>query len=200
MQSRGLGDVYKRQPPLRTVLAIFCHFTSVTIFLSDFYHYYDSHSIFWYYYLPSVTTNFEVAFTVIIMRKWLLSHLQDCYLLSITVTFEFCCHNHCFYSALSDLLLLLGVCYYNFRFLLFLLQHLKIYHYYLTILLLFSPRSGELRTQKLKSHLLRTQSLKVLPVKPAAGQYVAIRATLTARDFFLANLYPSGPLTCTFFF
>ena len=34
-----------------------------------------------------------------------------------------------------------------------------------------SPRSGELRTQKLKSHLVRTQSLKVLPFKPGVGQY-----------------------------
>ena len=33
-----------------------------------------------------------------------------------------------------------------------------------------SPRSGELRTQKLKSHLVRTQSLNVLPFKPGVGQ------------------------------
>ena len=59
-----------------------------------------------------------------------------------------------------------------------------------------SPRSGELRTQKLKSHLLRTQSLNVLPLKPGVGQYIAIHATLTARDFFLAYFYPSGPFTC----
>ena len=26
-----------------------------------------------------------------------------------------------------------------------------------------------------------------------------MRATLTASDFFLANLYPSGPFTCIFF-
>ena len=51
------------------------------------------------------------------------------------------------------------------------------------------PRSGELRTEKLKSHLLRTQSLKVLPLKPGVGQYIAIHATLTTRDFFLANIY-----------
>ena len=61
------------------------------------------------------------------------------------------------------------------------------------------PRSGELRTQKLKSHLVRTQSLNVLPFKPGVGQYIAIHATLTARDFFLAYFYPSGPLTCIFF-
>ena len=47
-------------------------------------------------------------------------------------------------------------------------------------------RSGELRTQKLKSHQVRTQSWHVLSFKPRLGQYVAIHATLTARDFFLA--------------
>ena len=45
-------------------------------------------------------------------------------------------------------------------------------------------RSRELRTQNLKSHLVRTQSLIVLPLKPGVGQYIAIHATLTARDFF----------------
>ena len=59
-------------------------------------------------------------------------------------------------------------------------------------------RSGELQTQKLKSHLLRTQSLNVLPLKPGVGQYIAIHATLTARDFFLAYFYPSSPFTCIF--
>ena len=54
-------------------------------------------------------------------------------------------------------------------------------------------RSGELRTQKLK--LSRTQSLNVLPLKPRVGLYKAIRAPLTAGDFFLANFYPSGPFT-----
>ena len=39
-----------------------------------------------------------------------------------------------------------------------------------------SPRSGELRTQNLKSHLVRTQSLNVLPLKPRVGQYMAIHA------------------------
>ena len=48
------------------------------------------------------------------------------------------------------------------------------------------PRSGELRTQKLKSHLVRTQSLNVLPFKPGVGQYIAIHATLTAKDFFMS--------------
>ena len=47
------------------------------------------------------------------------------------------------------------------------------------------PLSGELRTQKSKSHLVRTQSLNVLPLKPGVGQYIVMHATLTARDFFL---------------
>ena len=53
------------------------------------------------------------------------------------------------------------------------------------------PRSGELRTQKLKSHLMKTQSLNILPLKPGVGQYIAIHVTLTARDFFLAYFYTS---------
>ena len=40
--------------------------------------------------------------------------------------------------------------------------------------------------------------LQVLPLKPGVGQYIAIRATLTARDFFLAFFYPSGSFTCIF--
>ena len=59
-------------------------------------------------------------------------------------------------------------------------------------------RSGELRTQKLKSHLVRTQSLNVLLLKPGVGQCIAIHATFTARDFFLAYFYPSSPFTCIF--
>ena len=54
------------------------------------------------------------------------------------------------------------------------------------------PHSGELRTQKLKSHSVRTQSLNVLPLKPGVGQYIAIHATRTARNFFLAYFYPFG--------
>ena len=40
--------------------------------------------------------------------------------------------------------------------------------------------------------------LKRSPLKPGSGQYIAIHATLTARDFFLAYFYPSGPITCIF--
>ena len=50
---------------------------------------------------------------------------------------------------------------------------------------MLEPRSGELRAQKLKSHLVKTQGLNVLPLKPGIGQYIAIRAVLTARNFFL---------------
>ena len=60
------------------------------------------------------------------------------------------------------------------------------------------PRSGELRTQKLKSHLVRTQSSHGLPLKPGVGQYIAIHATPTARDFILAYFYPSSPFNCIF--
>ena len=55
------------------------------------------------------------------------------------------------------------------------------------------PLLGELQTKKLKSHLMRTQSFKVLPLKPGVGQYIAMHATLTARDFFVANFYPFSP-------
>ena len=60
------------------------------------------------------------------------------------------------------------------------------------------PCSGELRMQKLKSHLVRTQSLNVLPFKPGVGQYIAIHAMLIAGEFFLAYFYPSSPFTCIF--
>ena len=59
--------------------------------------------------------------------------------------------------------------------------------------------SGEVRTQKLKPHLLRTQSLKVLPSKLGVGHYMATHITITATDFFLANFYLFGPFTCIVF-
>ena len=55
-------------------------------------------------------------------------------------------------------------------------------------------RAGE----KTDFGLVRTQSLNALPLKPGVGQYIAIHATLTARNFFLAYFYPSGPFTCIF--
>ena len=46
------------------------------------------------------------------------------------------------------------------------------------------PCSGLLRTQKLKAHLLRTPSSKILPLKSGVGQNVAGHASPTVRDFF----------------
>ena len=51
-----------------------------------------------------------------------------------------------------------------------------------------SPRSGVLRTQKSKTHLLRTQSSQV----PGVGQNIVMPAMSTARNFFLANFYDPG--------
>ena len=51
-----------------------------------------------------------------------------------------------------------------------------------------SPRSGVLRTQKSKPHLLRTQSSQV----PGVGQNIVMPAMSTARNFFLANFYDPG--------
>ena len=62
---------------------------------------------------------------------------------------------------------------------------LPVYWYFIPSSLVTCPWSGELRTQKLKSHHVKTQSLNVLPLKPIVGQYIAMHATLTARDFSL---------------
>ena len=43
---------------------------------------------------------------------------------------------------------------------------------------------------EIKSHLVRTLSLNVFPLKPGVGQNIAIHATLIAEDFFLAHFYP----------
>ena len=56
--------------------------------------------------------------------------------------------------------------------------------------------SGETRTQKFKTHMLRTQSSEVLPFKPGAGPHIAMHATLTTRYFLLSTFYPYGPFTC----
>ena len=59
------------------------------------------------------------------------------------------------------------------------------------------PRWGAADAE-IKAHLVRKESLNVLPLEPRVGQYTVIQATLTVRDFFLANFYPSGPFTCIF--
>ena len=71
-------------------------------------------------------------------------------------------------------------------------------NYSLVIVCIFSFKSGTSRINHhtaslrllgtLKFHVMRTQSLQVLPLKPAVGQYIC----------FLANFYPSGPFTCIF--
>ena len=43
-----------------------------------------------------------------------------------------------------------------------------------------------------------TERLKVLHLKRGVGQCTAIHDMLTARGFFLAIFYPSGPFTCIF--
>ena len=52
--------------------------------------------------------------------------------------------------------------------------------------------------QELKSHLVKTQSLNVLPLKSGVGQYTALHASLTAKDSVLAYFYPSGSFICIF--
>ena len=52
------------------------------------------------------------------------------------------------------------------------------------------PGNGVLQMQKLKIHLLRTQSSMDFPFKPGADLYIAMHATPTAKDFFLVNFYP----------
>ena len=59
------------------------------------------------------------------------------------------------------------------------------------------PSSGELWTQ-IKVTSGENTELKVLPLKPGVGQYIAIHATLTASNFFLVYFYPSGPFICIF--
>ena len=61
----------------------------------------------------------------------------------------------------------------------------------------FRPRCGGLRPQKLKTHLLRTQSSKVLPIKPSS-EYS--HACFTYCQGFLpwTNFYPPGPFICIF--
>ena len=49
------------------------------------------------------------------------------------------------------------------------------------------PAVGSCGRKKIKSHLVRTQSLNVLPLKPGVGQYIATPAMLTAREFFLIS-------------
>ena len=59
-------------------------------------------------------------------------------------------------------------------------------------------RNGQLRTQKLKSHLMRTQSVKVFPLKIGSRSVYCHACYANCRESFLANFYPSGPFTRIF--
>ena len=52
------------------------------------------------------------------------------------------------------------------------------------------PCSGRLWMQKLKSRLVRTQTLNVLLVTPGVGQHIAVHATLPATDFLPCLFLP----------
>ena len=52
-----------------------------------------------------------------------------------------------------------------------------------------NPRGMVQRTKKLKTHQLRTQSLKVLPLMSGVGQHIAMHASPTAADFFLELIF-----------
>ena len=56
---------------------------------------------------------------------------------------------------------------------------------YFPVFVLVSSPLSVLRTQKWKTHLLRTHSSKVLAWQPGVGQNRAMHASSTARDFFL---------------
>ena len=53
--------------------------------------------------------------------------------------------------------------------------------------------SGALRTQKLGTHLLRSQGSKVLPLQPRVDQNIALHAQPTARDFLLSKFPIHSP-------
>ena len=63
-------------------------------------------------------------------------------------------------------------------------QHLSV----LSVLQLLPPPWGAADAE-IKVPSVENTELKRSPLKPGVGQYIAIHATLTARDFFLANFY-----------
>ena len=60
-----------------------------------------------------------------------------------------------------------------------------------------TPQWGAVDAE-IKVPSVENTGLKVVPLKPGVGQYIAIHAALTARDFFLAYFCPSCPFTCIF--
>ena len=67
-----------------------------------------------------------------------------------------------------------------------------------TLITLIVALQWVLQIQKLKTHLWRIHSLKVLPLKPGVGQNIAMYVSSTARDFFLELIYLPGPFTFIF--
>ena len=63
---------------------------------------------------------------------------------------------------------------------------------------LTTSRCGELRDAEIKVSSGENTELKRSPFKAWGSQHIAIRATLTGRNFFLAYFYPSGPFTSIF--
>ena len=59
-----------------------------------------------------------------------------------------------------------------------------------------APRNGSCGRRKSP---VCWEHIKVIPLKLWVGQFIAVHTTLTARDFFGAYFYPSGPFTCIFF-
>ena len=78
------------------------------------------------------------------------------------------------------------------------LEFLHAVAYLLAHLLPVTPQWGA-EDAEVKVHLVRTQSWNVLPSKPGVGQYVAIHAKLTARNFFLAYFLPFRSIHLHFF-
>ena len=60
-----------------------------------------------------------------------------------------------------------------------------------------APQRGA-AVAEIKVPSLENTELEGSPFQPGVGQYIAIHATLNARDFILASFSPSGPFICIF--
>ena len=60
------------------------------------------------------------------------------------------------------------------------------------------PGAAQSALQKAIHYPFQKQYKYSVRLKPGVGQYIAIHATLSARDFLLAYFYPFGPLTYIF--
>ena len=71
-----------------------------------------------------------------------------------------------------------------------LIHHWSLLTLQTALLAMGHSHSRVLWLQKLKTYLLRTQSSRVLPLKPEAGKYIAMHAMLTAKDSLLISILP----------